>query len=45
MKDVTNILKMNEANLDPKDIAKTMNTFMMQMEKQEMMSGRVRKLV
>lgn len=39
MKDMTKILKLNEKNFDMKNINKTMGEFMMQMEKQEMMSG------
>lgn len=39
MKDVTKILKLNEANMDPRDVQKTMASFMMQMEKQEMLQG------
>jgi len=40
MKEMTKILKLNETNLDTKNISKTMQEFMMQMEKQEMMSGK-----
>jgi hypothetical protein len=39
MKEMTKILKMNETNLDMKNVQKTMQQFMLQMEKQEMMSG------
>ena len=43
MKEMTKVLKLNEANLDMKNIQKTMGEFMMQMEKQEIMNG-IRKL-
>jgi hypothetical protein len=39
MKEMTKILKMNETNLDMKNVQKTMQQFMIQMEKQELMSG------
>mmetsp|Transcript_49504 Transcript_49504/g.68758 ORF Transcript_49504/g.68758 Transcript_49504/m.68758 type:complete len:120 (-) Transcript_49504:21-380(-) len=41
MKDVTKILKLNEKNMDAKDVQKTMANFMMQMEKQEMMQEQI----
>ena len=40
MKEMTKILKINESNLDMKNIQKTMGEFMMQMEKQEIISGK-----
>ena len=42
MKEMTKILKINEGNLDMKNIQKTMGEFMMQMEKQEIISGNLR---
>jgi len=41
MKEMTKILKINEGNLDMKNIQKTMGEFMMQMEKQEIISGKI----
>jgi len=39
MKEMTKVLKMNEKNVDMKNIQKTMGEFMMAMEKQEIISG------
>jgi hypothetical protein len=41
MKDMTKILKLNEKNFNMQDLTKTMQQFMMQMEKQEIMSGKI----
>jgi len=41
MKEMTKILKINEGNLDMKNIQKTMGEFMMQMEKQEIINGNI----
>jgi len=41
MKEMTKILKINEGNLDMKNIQKTMGEFMMQMEKQEIISEQI----
>jgi len=45
MKEMTKILKVNEGNLDMKNMQKTMGEFMMAMEKQEIISGKKKILV
>ena len=44
MKEMTKILKINEGNLDMKNIQKTMGEFMMQMEKQEIINGKTHRI-
>jgi hypothetical protein len=45
MKEMTKILKVNEGNLDMKNMQKTMGEFMMAMEKQEIISEQVQDIM